>query len=460
MNSNFTNQSTDLPDDVVLSVRNVSKKFCRNLKRSMLYGMQDLAKNMFGLMSAGGQRVSAIDGDPEIFNGKGPSSPIFSDLLVSPISSRQVSLPPVQALRQAEFWALQDISFDLKRGECLGLIGRNGSGKSTLLRILYGIYPPDAGEVAIRGRLGAFIALGAGFHPHMTGRENVYLNGVILGVSQRKINALLDSIIEFAEIGEFIDAPVASYSSGMTVRLGFAIATAVKPDILILDEILAVGDAAFRAKCYNRIGEIQRASAVIYVSHSMPQVAQMSTKVLLLNKGKTQWFGDVGGGVTKYEENSAQSLGGGEAFFKMEYPVQAAYLTFSPESLEPGGFLTAQLDLTLAAPMPSSSIRITFYNPEGLFAAEWNSKRANVEINLPSGGSSLEIRIGPIHLRQNLYKLALTLNDYTGVYAALWSLKQHSLAVRGSVGGLCEYQLPHKSIIQNIGSCKHYDELK
>ena len=189
-------------------------------------------------------------------------------------------------LRKDEFWALEDISFKAERGEVVGLIGRNGSGKTTILRLLAGIFPPDKGEIAIKGRIGTLIAVGAGFHPHMTGEENIFLNGSILGMTKEEISRKYDDIVEFAEIGDFIDSPVSTYSSGMRIRLGFSIATAVDPDILLLDEILAVGDRKFITKCYNRIDNLRENSATIFVSHNMNQIARICTSVIVCHEGK------------------------------------------------------------------------------------------------------------------------------------------------------------------------------
>ena len=230
--------------DTVIKVEGLYKKFSRNLKRTMLYGSIDLARSLLG---------------------------------------RPKERP---GLRKDEFWALEDINFELKRGECLGLIGKNGCGKSTLLRLINGIYPPDKGNIKFKGRMGGLIALGAGFHPHMTGRENIYLNGTILGMDSHEIKRHFNKIVDFAEIGEFIDAPVATYSSGMQVRLGFAIASQVRPDILLIDEVLAVGDMGFTIKCLNEISNIIENSAVIFVSHNMQFVSKISTDIMVLNSGK------------------------------------------------------------------------------------------------------------------------------------------------------------------------------
>jgi lipopolysaccharide transport system ATP-binding protein len=243
-------------NETLIKVENVSKKFCRNLKRSLWYGMKDLGTELLG---------QSHDHDGH--------------------------------LRKDEFWAVKDISFELRRGECLGLIGRNGAGKTTLLRILNGLIKPDKGRIEMKGRVGALIALGAGFNPILTGRENIYVNASVLGLNKHEIDKKIDEIIAFADINDFIDAPVQSYSSGMVVRLGFAVATALKPDILLLDEVLAVGDAEFRVKCFNKIQEIMNECAVIFVSHNMPQVTRICNSVLLLRDGEAIAMGDQMGEI-------------------------------------------------------------------------------------------------------------------------------------------------------------------
>ncbi len=199
------------------------------------------------------------------------------------------------------FWALRDVSFDIRRGETFGIIGRNGSGKSTLLQILAGILQPSKGEVQVNGRVAALLELGSGFNPDYTGRENIYLNGTILGITPAQMQKQIDQIIAFADIGAFIDQPVKLYSSGMFVRLAFAVATGVDADILLIDEALAVGDIFFRQKCYQRLETLrQKGASVVLVSHAMNEVEQFCERALLLDGGKVQFLGSAVEAVKRY----------------------------------------------------------------------------------------------------------------------------------------------------------------
>ncbi len=188
-----------------------------------------------------------------------------------------------------EFWALKDINFTIRKGETLGIIGKNGSGKTTILKLLSGITEPSKGSINIKGRVTELLELGAGFHPEFTGRENIYLNGAILGLSRKEINQKMDSIISFADIGDFIDVQVKTYSSGMYLRLGFAIAAQVDPDILLIDEVLAVGDLAFQKKCFERIEELKKkGKTILFVSHDLNAVRKICDRTIWLNEGKIE----------------------------------------------------------------------------------------------------------------------------------------------------------------------------
>lgn len=193
----------------------------------------------------------------------------------------------------SKFWGLKDVSFSMQKGEMLGIVGRNGSGKSSMLKVLSGIYSPDAGSYNIRGRISALIELGAGFHPELTGRENVILNGAILGYSKKEIEEKYEDIIDFSGVAKFIDSPVKNFSSGMQLRLGFSIAIHAEPDVMLIDEVLAVGDEQFKKKCYKKINEFRKAGVtIIFVSHDMKEINQYCDRCLWLDKGSIKAIGN------------------------------------------------------------------------------------------------------------------------------------------------------------------------
>ncbi|WP_414541507.1 ABC transporter ATP-binding protein [Nostoc sp. CCY0012] len=280
MTNLITKEIAVYPDnsEVVVSVENVSKKFCRNLKKSLMYGVQDIAIELLGA------------------NRKSDT------------------------LRPKEFWALKDVSFQLRRGEALGLVGSNGAGKSTLLRIISGLIKPDTGRVEVKGRVAPLIALGAGFNPILTGRENIYANMSILGLSTKEIEARFQDVIDFAEIADAIDSPVQTYSSGMAARLGFACAVHIEPDILVIDEVLAVGDIKFRMKCHRMLAKLrEKGTAFILVSHNAHSILNICNNSIYLSKGKLILADETEIVVRKYEEDLSLS-GLGNALGAMVFP--------------------------------------------------------------------------------------------------------------------------------------------
>jgi ABC-type polysaccharide/polyol phosphate transport system ATPase subunit len=207
-----------------------------------------------------------------------------------------------------DFEAVKHVSFEVPRGATVGIIGRNGSGKSTLLKIIAGVYTASAGEVSVGGSVAPLIELGAGFHHELTGRENILINGLLLGLSKQQIKQREESIIEFSEIGEFIDAPVKQYSSGMYMRLAFAVATEVDPDILLIDEILGVGDAGFQEKCFDRLQQFRgRGKTILFVSHNMASVRRFCDRVLLMVKGELLADGPTDLVISQYEQLTGQA---------------------------------------------------------------------------------------------------------------------------------------------------------
>lgn len=276
--------------DLLIKAEKVSKKFCRSLKRSLWYGIADVMHSLTPWSS-------------------NISSPSHTDDITD------------HTLRPHEFWVLKDINFEVRRGECLGLIGHNGAGKSTLLKVLNEVIRPDRGRITMRGRVGAMIELGAGFNPLLTGRENIYNQAALLGFTPQEVKRKFDEIVEFAELPHALDMPLQNYSSGMRIRLGFSIFAHLEPDILLIDEVLAVGDVGFRMKSLNKMSELLNRCAVIFVTHSMPQVFRICNEVMLLSQGMVKYHGrNVGEGVAQYfrefDAGEQTITGSGEAILQ------------------------------------------------------------------------------------------------------------------------------------------------
>ena len=371
--------------DVLIKAEGVSKKFCKNLKRSMLYGVQDITKSMVGIT------------------------------------------PKADKLREKEFWAVDDISFELKRGECLGLIGPNGSGKSTLLKILNGIIEPDKGRIQINGKVGALIEVGAGFHPMLTGRENIYINGSILGFSKKEMDRKFDAIVDFAELDEFIDTPVKHYSSGMYVRLGFAIAAQMEPDVLLIDEVLAVGDVGFRAKCFNVIAKLCKNSAVILVSHSMPQVARICSNLSVIKKGETIFQGrDVSKGISIYHSLFGQErttiTGSGKArIHHIEFESRGI---IGVNHIKYGNDLTVHLIVEVNREIQNPTFIINFFTAELQVITQCCSLFNEVIIPNLEQKFKVSVKFDTINFNPGLYFLDVAITDEKNMEILI---KQHAI---------------------------------
>ncbi|WP_188021088.1 ABC transporter ATP-binding protein [Synechococcus sp. RS9907] len=403
-----------MTDDVLVRVENVSKRFCRSLKRSLWYGLQDLGSEIAGRRHGGGSGL--------------------------PQSSADVQL------RQDEFWAVKDVSFELRRGECLGLIGRNGAGKTTLLRMLNGLIKTDTGKISVYGQTGSLIALGAGFNPILTGRENVKIAGSILGLSESKIREKLDEIVDFAEISDFIDSPVQGYSSGMQVRLGFAVATALNPDVLILDEVLAVGDLQFRMKCYSQIDKMRKDTAVIFVSHSLEHIGRICTKGLLLSHGSQAYQGNVSEALSGYADsfNAKGSTSNKATYCDQDFFYDVNSEVLDAENLNTGDPLRIALKLTART---ESFVHVRV----GLFSLSTGEIVGTAESRLSCpGGLSLKesevqvlhLSISSIPLRSGRYDLRLSIfnaRDNTQVYS---SSRHHDLEIQSSFFGEVPTMIP------------------
>jgi lipopolysaccharide transport system ATP-binding protein len=313
------------------------------------------------------------------------------------------------------FWALREVSFDVQTGEVVGVIGRNGAGKSTLLKILSRITKPTTGSVEIRGRVGSLLEVGTGFHPELTGRENVYLNGAILGMSRLEIERKFDEIVAFAEVEQFLDTPVKRYSSGMHVRLAFAVAAHLEPEILIVDEVLAVGDMAFQRKCMGRMREVGKSGCtVLFVSHNMPAIESLCTRGILLDRGQVITDGEVHDVVSEYHRRvmDAQSINS-DALWDIEGPEREQKLvrsmTLLDEDGEPtnylplGGRLVLRISLNIAEPIEALSIGIGFDDTLGQRLLTVHTPLSRVAIPRASGRCTVDCQIAQFPLAPGDY---------------------------------------------------------
>ncbi len=342
--------------------------------------------------------------------------------------SRDSSGRRAAASREApagEFWALKDVSFDVKPGEMVGVIGRNGAGKSTLLKTLSRITPPTSGAIDFRGRMGSLLEVGAGFHPELTGRENVYLNGVIMGMSKRAVARKFDSIVSFAEIERFIDTPVKRYSSGMYVRLAFAVAAHLDLDILLIDEVLAVGDLSFQRKCLDHARRLkERNATIVLVSHNMFAVKSMCERAICLSKGQVVFDGDPARAIQKYEQDSSlQTLSWAKGRLGSD-PTRLAVRVTNVEMLDEGGCkrsvydhgerlrLRIHYEATRAVERPN--FVVCFMRSDNTACCNYSSALDGLNLaRLEPGRGVVELTTPPVKLVSEMYELHVLVWDET-----------------------------------------------
>jgi lipopolysaccharide transport system ATP-binding protein len=374
----------------IIECRNISKKFTRNAKKAVKWALTDLGREIMGR-------------------------------------------PRHRELRATEFWALKDVNFSLEQGEALGLLGVNGSGKTTLIKILSGLVKPDNGSVLVRGRVAPLIALGAGFSPNLSGKENIYLNMRILGLAEEQVEERLEEVIAFADIGDAIEAPVRSYSSGMEARLGFACAVFTDPEILLVDEILAVGDLAFRNKCFRKIASLrEQGMSLIYVSHASASVTAVCDRALWLDKGVLKSSGPSRDVVAEYEDflfttkNSVEIGATSTHRATLDSPLSYRSIEFSPtgKPLESGASAEIVVNFSKHGSVTAEAIfEVKFLSVAqemekvtGLahsFAAEEIAK-------LPDGNHSLRFRLNPLVLSPGRYQAKIIIRtDKLFVYDAV-----------------------------------------
>jgi ABC-type polysaccharide/polyol phosphate transport system ATPase subunit len=341
--------------------------------------------------------------------------------------------------RKEDFWALKDVSFEVQRGEALGIIGHNGAGKSTILKLLSRITTPSTGEIMINGRLSALIEVGSGFHPELTGRENVYLNGSILGMLRREISDKLDSIVAFAELRQFIDTPVKRYSSGMYVRLGFSIAAHLNPDILLLDEVLAVGDAAFQQKCIQRITELkQSGTTIVFISHDLRSVQKLCDRVILLKKGQIEADGGPEETIALYQ-SSSQQLASETAGSHGQQPsgeAEVTSLTFYDEdgneclAFETGKRMKAVLNYRVFQPLTDVIFEVQFHSQEGRLRSFFSSETIAEQIDLQPGEGSLVFDCTSVGLGPGMYFIDTGIRNRLAPFGIDIDWRRRCVAVR------------------------------
>ncbi|HBA56165.1 MAG TPA: hypothetical protein DCZ04_17395 [Syntrophorhabdus aromaticivorans] len=364
--------------EIAIGVTSVSKKYCKSLKRSMCYGITDILRNSVGMQSNSGQ------------------------------------------LRKQEFWAVENISFEVKKGEAIGVIGPNGAGKTTLLKMLNGIFWPDRGRIMMRGKVGGLIEVGAGFHPLLTGRENIFVNAAILGMSRSETENKFNSIVEFADIGDFLDTPVKHYSSGMFVRLGFSVAVHCEPDILLIDEILAVGDEGFQQKCLNKMGELKKnGTTMLLVSHNMHAISTFAQKLICFNKGSARFFENVAEGIREYSRMFAKDgLAPLEKICSGNHLIDFYDVKVNRAILDPGDSFCATLHYRSSLDYEDVDVdtAILSSSDQGLYFQATNRVYGK-KVDLKKGVHALEVILEAICLHDAYARIAI----------AVWSKNRHEL---------------------------------
>ncbi len=355
------------------------------------------------------------------------------------------------------FKALDDVSFSIEQGEVVGIIGHNGAGKSTLLKMLAGITTPTSGSVKVDGRIAPLIEVGAGFVPDFTGRENVYLNGSILGLSKKEIDRKFDEIVDFAEMSQFIDTPVKRYSSGMQVKLAFAVATSIESEILIVDEVLAVGDLAFQRKCFDRMEDLikRQEKTVLLVSHNIRQVERLCSRVILMNHGRTMMDGTPKAVCNVFYEESdrqiaIQKTGPGRLQTTGEAEIIDIYCTrfdgTRTDAIEFGQPIRIVAKIEATKPLISPLFVVGIHTTDFIYLTTTTSSDNYRHMTLPPGPHEIALNIDRFPLLPNVYSIRLSIDVETPIKNVLYGENLHHFTVRSSglqrSGSNCEGFFP------------------
>ncbi|EKD28637.1 MAG: hypothetical protein ACD_79C00252G0002 [uncultured bacterium] len=374
--------------DVILKVENVSKKYCRTLKKSMIYGACDIGKLFFGLKTQS------------------------------------------ENLRTHEFWALKDICFELSRGESLAIIGSNGSGKSTLLKLINGILLPDSGKISVKGKMGALIEVGAGFHPLLTGRENIFINGQILGMTRKEIRTKFEEIVSFSEIEDFLDTPVKFYSSGMYVKLGFSIAIHSNPELLLVDEILAVGDLAFSVKCLKKIVNYrENGGSMILITHAMHNVKHQTNRALWIEHGILKKNGNAVEIANEYEEVMLNKNNYDGQTIQLDSMLEITGTRIS-SPVKSGSPIIMEFDIQFYREIlkPIFMIHMHSIAEDSLIFSHYSNYEGLIMDRI-NGRYTLKITTNPIEIKNGVYKISLFISEKEINNHLLWHYKKYSVEI-------------------------------
>ncbi|NJK59713.1 MAG: ABC transporter ATP-binding protein [Oscillatoriales cyanobacterium SM2_1_8] len=390
--------------------------------------------------------------------GKGYGS--FREMLTGRWQKLWSAKPSLAEAYREEFWALQDVNFEVKRGDRLGIIGRNGAGKSTLLKILSRITEPTTGRIAIRGRVASLLEVGTGFHPELTGRENIFLNGVILGMKRREIQRKFDEIVAFAEVEKFLDTPVKHYSSGMYVRLAFAVAAHLDPEILVVDEVLAVGDAAFQKKCLGKMEDVaeKEGRTVLFVSHTMSAIAKLCQQVIWLAQGSIVQGGAPSTVIGQYLLAGAERSG--EVYFSetsaLDSRCHLKRVCLLTESLEKSSIfdvlkpICLQIEYVLNQKVANLEISLRISNSNGIVVCSSN-RSDSIDYPIDKGLHLISIKIPKLFLVPGTYSLSVGIHvpgtEVLGFYEDIMSFE-----VKETGSPMAIYEGWNYGVVLQIGS--------
>ena len=354
--------------------------------------------------------------------------------LIPATARRLLRRGPRPDLAASEFWAVRVISFSVRPGEALGIIGPNGAGKSTILKLLTRILRPTRGTCEVRGRAGALIEVAAGFHPDLTGRENLYLQGAIMGMRRAEITRKFDEIVEFSGVGEFIDTPVKRYSSGMNARLGFAIAAHLDPDVLLIDEVLSVGDVAFQERCVARMRTmLARGVPLVFVSHNLSAVTSLCTRAIVLARGQMVFDGAPADAVREYRGVLPALDASADADDGRDVPIRITGVDVSapgssPATVESGGELRVRVSYRAARPV-DAHIAIDIHSADGVYCAGINTQMDDQDLGPLTGAGAVDLVIPRLSLLPGCYLISAGILDGRRLHALDVQSRAHPITV-------------------------------